>query len=308
MVRESYGGDDSADAHDRTVGDYRVNRYDDSTGTLVWSDAQAAAFTELTGHYAGLLGSPDGKQGLRPDAITDPGEIHDVTAYFAWTAWTAAAERPGHDYSYTNNWPSEPLVDNEPTGHTVTWSVLSLIFLLVGTGALFTAFGRWNFLGWHRRDHRELRFHSPDRVRHPRAARDGLVLPRHGGTVPGPGAAGLRGPALPGRPAELLRHPARPLAALQPGPHLAHPAVDLLGGDLVPGDRPLHRPADLPRLGTPPAGPADPDPARRAGRRGRRQFCWANWRASAAGSATSGRNWATRAGSTWTWGGCGRPC
>ncbi|MFD3623466.1 nitric-oxide reductase large subunit [Streptomyces sp. NPDC058698] len=165
MVRESYGGDDSADAHDRTVGDYRVNRYDDSTGTLVWSDAQAAAFTELTGHYAGLLGSPDGKQGLRPDAITDPGEIHDVTAYFAWTAWTAAAERPGHDYSYTNNWPSEPLVDNEPTGHTVTWSVLSLIFLLVGTGALFTAFGRWNFLGWHRRDHRELRFHSPDRVR-----------------------------------------------------------------------------------------------------------------------------------------------
>lgn len=165
IVRESYGGADSADAHDRTVDDYRTNRYDDSTGTLVWSDAQAAAFTELTGHYAGLLGSPDGKQGLRPDAITDPGEIHDVTAYFAWTAWTAAAERPGHDYSYTNNWPSEPLVDNEPTGHTVTWSVLSLVFLLVGTGALFTAFGRWNFLGWHRRDHRELRFHSPDRVR-----------------------------------------------------------------------------------------------------------------------------------------------
>ncbi len=163
LVRESYGGD-SPDAHERTVDDYRTNRYDDSTATLVWSDAQAAAFAELTEHYAGLLGSPDGKQGLKPDAITDPGEIHDVTAYFAWTAWTAAAERPGHDYSYTNNWPSEPLVDNEPTGHTVTWSVLSLIFLLVGTGALFTAFGRWNFLGWHHRDHRELRFHSPDRV------------------------------------------------------------------------------------------------------------------------------------------------
>ncbi|MFC8422668.1 nitric-oxide reductase large subunit [Streptomyces sp. NPDC057236] len=164
MVREYYGGEKSADAGDRTVGDYRTNRYDDGTKTLVWSDAQAAAFTELTKHYAALLGSPDGKQGLKPDAITDPEEIHDVTAYFGWTAWTAAAERPGHDYSYTNNWPSEPLVDNEPTGHTVTWSVLSLIFLLVGSGALFAAFGRWNFLGWHRRDHRELRFHSPDRV------------------------------------------------------------------------------------------------------------------------------------------------
>ncbi|MGV9992307.1 nitric-oxide reductase large subunit [Streptomyces sp. NPDC003374] len=165
LVRAAYTRDGAADAGERTVRDYRTNRYDARTGTLVWSDAQAAAFTELTGHYARLLGSPDGKQGLRPKAITDPGEIHDVTAYFGWTAWTAAAERPGHDYSYTNNWPSEPLVGNEPTGHTVTWSVLSLIFLLAGSGALFAAFGRWNFLGWHRRDHRELRFHSPDTVR-----------------------------------------------------------------------------------------------------------------------------------------------
>ncbi|MEU3983785.1 cbb3-type cytochrome c oxidase subunit I [Streptomyces sp. NPDC026672] len=165
MVREYYGGANSGDAAGRTVKDYRTNRYDDSTKTLVWSEAQAAAFTKLTEHYADTLGRPDGKRGLRPDAITDPGEIHDVTAYFGWTAWTAAAERPGHDYSYTNNWPSEPLVGNRPTGHTVTWSVLSLVFLLAGTGALFAAFGRWNFLGWHQRDHRELRFHSPDSVR-----------------------------------------------------------------------------------------------------------------------------------------------
>ncbi|WAZ25531.1 cbb3-type cytochrome c oxidase subunit I [Streptomyces cinnabarinus] len=165
LVREYYGGAKSADASGRTVEDYRTNRYDDGTGTLEWSEAQAAAFTELREHYRDILGRPDGKQGLKPDAITDPDEIHDVTAYFGWTAWTAAAERPGHDYSYTNNWPSEPLVDNEPTGHTVTWSVLSLIFLLAGAGALFAAFGRWNFLGWHHRDQRELRFHSPDRVR-----------------------------------------------------------------------------------------------------------------------------------------------
>ncbi|MFJ2021811.1 nitric-oxide reductase large subunit [Streptomyces nodosus] len=164
-VRRSHERAGSADAGAQTVRDFRTNRYDAGTRTLVWTDAQAAAFTELTRHYADLLGTPDGKQGLRPSAITDPDEIHDITAYFGWTAWTAAAERPGHDYSYTNNWPSESLVGNEPTGHTVTWSVLSLIFLLVGTGGLFAAFGRWNFLGWHRRDHRELRFHAPDRVR-----------------------------------------------------------------------------------------------------------------------------------------------
>ncbi|MEV4481608.1 nitric-oxide reductase large subunit [Micromonospora coxensis] len=161
-VQEQYGGAEAG--HARTVEDFRVNRYDEKTGTLVWSPAQGKAFTELTGHYGATLNSPDGKNGLRPNAITDPAEIHDLTAYFGWTAWAAAAERPDKTYSYTNNWPSEPLVDNAPTGHTVTWSVLSLIFLLVGAGALFAAFGRWNFLGWHNRDHRELRFHAPRTV------------------------------------------------------------------------------------------------------------------------------------------------
>ena len=164
IVRNAYAAAGLKNPAEQTVADFRTNRYDSRTGTLPWSNAQAAAFRKLTAHYADLLGRPKGKQGLRPKAITDPGEIHDVTAYFGWTAWTAAAKRPGQNYSYTNNWPAESLVANGPTGHAVTWSVLSLIFLLVGTGALFAAFGRWNFLGWHRRDHRELSFRSPDTV------------------------------------------------------------------------------------------------------------------------------------------------
>ncbi|MGW0433844.1 nitric-oxide reductase large subunit [Micromonospora sp. NPDC003197] len=163
IVRDQYGGAEAG--HARTVDDYRINRYDEATGTLQWSDAQTLAFRQLIPHYAELLGAPEGKQGLRPNAITDPDEIHDLTAYFGWSAWTSAADRPGETYSYTNNWPAEPLVENEPTGHTVVWSVLSLIFLLVGVGALFAAFGRWNFLGWHGRDQRQLRFHAPRDVR-----------------------------------------------------------------------------------------------------------------------------------------------
>jgi nitric oxide reductase subunit B len=44
------------------------------------------------------------------------------------------------------------------------WSVLSLISLLVGTGLLFAAFGRWDWLGWHGRDQHELRFREPPTV------------------------------------------------------------------------------------------------------------------------------------------------
>jgi nitric oxide reductase subunit B len=63
-----------------------------------------------------------------------------------------AALRPGLNYSYTNNWPPESLVDNKATGDTVLWSVLSLIALLGGIGLLLAAFGRWNYLGWHGRE------------------------------------------------------------------------------------------------------------------------------------------------------------
>ena len=61
-----------------------------------------------------IFGRDSNENGLRRDAITDPEEIRQLTAYFAWSAWAASTERPGHNYTYTNNWPPEPLVDNKP--------------------------------------------------------------------------------------------------------------------------------------------------------------------------------------------------
>ncbi len=72
----------------------------------------------------------------------------------------ASTLRPGRDYSYTNNWPPEPLVGNHPTAVTIIWSMLSLAALLGGIGLLFAAFGRWNFLGWHGREQQTLSFRS----------------------------------------------------------------------------------------------------------------------------------------------------
>jgi nitric oxide reductase subunit B len=78
---------------------------------------------------------------------------------------------PGKDYSYTNNWPPEALVDNHPTAEAVVWSVLSLIALLCGIGLLLAVFGRWNFLGWHGREEQGLQFRPPDEVVLTRAQR-----------------------------------------------------------------------------------------------------------------------------------------
>ena len=165
LVRQSYGGPSSDAAARRTIEDLRTNRYDDGSGTLRFSAAQAAAFRELVPYYSRFFSDPTTEHGLRPDAITDPTQLRQLTAFFAWTAWAAAAERPGHSYSYTNNWPPEPRVDNKPTANVIVWSVLSLIALLGGIGLLFAAFGRWGRnLGWHGREQATLSFRSPGDV------------------------------------------------------------------------------------------------------------------------------------------------
>ena len=67
-------------------------------------------------HYSAFFSDPKTEHGLRPNAITDRTQLRQLTAFFAWTAWAASTDRPGHDYSYTNNWPPEPRVDNHADG------------------------------------------------------------------------------------------------------------------------------------------------------------------------------------------------
>jgi nitric oxide reductase subunit B len=165
LVRDSYGGPNSDAAVQRTIEDMRTNRYDEQADTLTFSKAQAAAFNQLVSYYSDFFSEPKTIHGLRPKAITDETQLKQLTAFFAWTAWAAAAERAGHDYSYTNNWPSEPRVDNTPTANVIVWSVLSLIALLGGIGLLFGAFGRWGRnLGWHGREQATLSFRAPGDV------------------------------------------------------------------------------------------------------------------------------------------------
>src|SRR5215469_7945282 len=147
-----------------TVADYKTNRYDSATNTLTFTAAQAHSFREFQKYYYGFFSEPTTKYGLRPAAITDATEIQNLAAFFAWSAWSASTLRPGLNYSYTNNWPPEPLVDNHPTADTVVWSVLSLITLLGGIGLLLAAFGRWNFLGWHGREQEKISFRPPGAV------------------------------------------------------------------------------------------------------------------------------------------------
>ena len=162
-VRDQLGGEGSDSARQQTIDQFQSNDYDEGTDTLPLSDQQAKAFTELEQHYTRFFATDTTRFGLRPEVIRNPEQIHELTAFFAWSAWAASARRPGHNYSYTNNWPPEDQVGNEPSANVIVWSVISLIALLGGIGILFAAFGRWR-LGWQGRDQATLTFRAPGDV------------------------------------------------------------------------------------------------------------------------------------------------
>ena len=164
-IRENLEAQGVPDPQAATSQMLRTNRYDPDTGALVFTDEQITAFEHIRGYYAEFFGVDTTEHGLLPSKITDPEEIHALTAFFAWTAWAGAAERPGHDYSYTNNWPPEPRVDNYPTADILVWSGISVVALLAGLGILFAVYGRWSrTIGWKGSESPSLRFLQPGAV------------------------------------------------------------------------------------------------------------------------------------------------
>ena len=91
------------------------NRYDAESKTLVFTAGQVGAFAQLIRYYSAFFSEPTTEFGLRRSAITDPTELRQLTAFFAWTAVGRRSRAAGQRYSYTNNWPGEASIGNTPT-------------------------------------------------------------------------------------------------------------------------------------------------------------------------------------------------
>ena len=124
------------------------NRYDSQTGALGFTEAEIVSYRRQIGQWTEYFVHPEKNGGLKTSYIVDPQELRQLTAFFAWTAWASAARRPGLSYSYTNNFPFDPLAGNTPPAAAYLWSALSLITLLAGTAAILFAFGKFDYLGW----------------------------------------------------------------------------------------------------------------------------------------------------------------
>src|SRR5690606_7840094 len=93
----------------------RTNTYDPDSGNIVIAPVRAQAMEQVTAHYVSLFGTGDDTAALREayamknDTVPNADYRRAMSTFFWWTAWAAAAERPGSDITYPNNWPSEPL-------------------------------------------------------------------------------------------------------------------------------------------------------------------------------------------------------
>ena len=133
---------------DEVRAELKGNRYDASTDTLKFSAGQVAASKALEAYWADYFSRENSVPGLPPGSISDPSEIRLLNAYFAWATWATVANRPGENYTYTNNWPYDPDAGNHPSTQAYVWSALSLVALLGGLGLALLIFGKYHFLGW----------------------------------------------------------------------------------------------------------------------------------------------------------------
>lgn len=114
----------------------RTNTYDAATHRVVLDADRVAAFKLLAPYYAGIFAYGRTEYAIPAGALTDPAKQKQLAAFFWWSAWATSTNRPGSNVTYTNNWPHEPLVANQPTPGAVLWSILSIVGLLAGIGGM----------------------------------------------------------------------------------------------------------------------------------------------------------------------------
>jgi len=146
----SLGAGDQAKLQAELQPDIRRNSYDPVTKTLTVPDERARAIAQVSAHYQSLFSNDPATNSLREtyamrdDTVDTLEHRRQLTAFFFWTSWVAATERPGASATYTNNWPYEPLVGNRPSPSTFLWTVFSVLFMIAGIGLL-----GWHYAAWH---------------------------------------------------------------------------------------------------------------------------------------------------------------
>lgn len=121
----------------------KTNRYEKTTNRVILTESQITALSSLQEYYKNVFMNPQHSDSFKPAGyIKNEKEIKALTAFFFWGAWVCGTERPGEKYSYTHNWPFDPMAGNNPTSATIVWSIIGSLGLILGLGIVMYYYGK----------------------------------------------------------------------------------------------------------------------------------------------------------------------
>ncbi|MBQ0769173.1 MAG: nitric-oxide reductase large subunit [Bizionia sp.] len=120
----------------RLIKDIKTNTFNAETKTITISQIRWNAITANIKHYSGIFSNGHEQYAIPKGALTDEVKLEQLNAFLFWTSWAASTNRPEKEYTYTSNWPHEPLIDNLITDDSLIWSGLSIVLLLLFIGIL----------------------------------------------------------------------------------------------------------------------------------------------------------------------------
>ncbi len=103
---------------------------------VIVPDALAAAIGAVRSETAKALSQVNAVEGWTPAYSLNAQAALETADFIIYSALTTVARRPGLTWSWTENWPYEPIVGNTPTTNTFLWTWISFCLTFFAFGAV----------------------------------------------------------------------------------------------------------------------------------------------------------------------------
>ena len=125
----------------------KANRFDSQLKLVKLTAAQTYALNKLKDYYQDKYIRNNHETAFPPPGyFSNEQEVANLASFFFWGAWVCVAERPGESFSYTHNWPYDPVAGNTPTSPVILWSVLGMLAFVLMCGIVLYFIGQYNQL------------------------------------------------------------------------------------------------------------------------------------------------------------------
>ncbi len=111
--------------------------------TTVYTDASGEAYKKNVEYLTNLLVNGDPKRAY-PGGVIRPEEAEKIAAFVDWSQLVASSLRPGTERTWSNNWPPEPLLDQDITSFSHKISLWE--FLILWTLTIVVIFVAYEYL------------------------------------------------------------------------------------------------------------------------------------------------------------------